>query len=105
MAEALPEDRTDPAKAGRVVAAHGSVVDLHERRIGEYLFALMTEAAIESIASETAARFATMSAAHETVSDKVDELRQEARQARQSEIATELLDPVTGADAQLGDSR
>lgn len=80
-------------------------LDLHERLIGEYLFALMTEAAIESIASENAARFATMSAAHENVADKVDELRQEARQARQSEITTELLDLVTGADAQLGDSR
>ncbi len=28
MAEALPEDRTDAAKTGRVVAVHGSVVDI-----------------------------------------------------------------------------
>jgi F-type H+-transporting ATPase subunit gamma len=33
------------------------------------------------------------------VSKKLEELRQDARQARQSEITTELLDLVTGAEA------
>jgi hypothetical protein len=33
------------------------------------------------------------------VSKKLEELREDARQARQSEITTELLDLVTGAEA------
>jgi F-type H+-transporting ATPase subunit gamma len=33
------------------------------------------------------------------VSKKLEELRQDARQARQEEITTELLDLMTGAEA------
>jgi len=40
-----------------------------------------------------------MDSAHENVSRKLEELRQDARQARQDEITTELLDLVTGAEA------
>jgi F-type H+-transporting ATPase subunit gamma len=72
---------------------------LLERLMSEYVFALLTEAAVESIASENAARFAAMESAHDNVSKKLDELRQSARQARQAEITTELLDLVTGAEA------
>lgn len=74
---------------------------LVETLISEYVFALLTEAAIESIATENAARFSTMDAAHDNVGKKLDELRQAARQARQTEITSELLDLVTGAEAQM----
>jgi F-type H+-transporting ATPase subunit gamma len=60
---------------------------------------LLTEAAVESLASENAARFAAMASAHDNVSKKLEELRQDARQARQTEITTELLDLVAGAEA------
>ena len=73
---------------------------LLERLIADYVFALMTEAAVESLASENAARFAAMGSAHDNVSKKLEQLRQDARQARQSEITTELLDLMTGAEAQ-----
>lgn len=72
---------------------------LLERLIADYVFALLTEAAVEALASENAARFAAMEAAHGNVSQKLDELRRSARQARQDEITTELLDLVTGAAA------
>jgi F-type H+-transporting ATPase subunit gamma len=72
---------------------------LFEKLVADYLFALLTEAAVESLASENAARFAAMGSAHDNVSKKLEELRQDARQARQSEITTELLDLVTGAEA------
>jgi F-type H+-transporting ATPase subunit gamma len=92
----------DPASLG--AARRGSAplhnlqpVVLLERLLAEYVFARLTEAAVESIASENAARFAAMEAAHDNVTKKLDELRQEARQARQSEITTELLDLVAGA--------
>ena len=75
---------------------------LLEKLVADYLFALLTEAAVESLASENAARFAAMGSAHDNVAKKLEELRQDARQARQSEITTELLDLVTGAEAMRG---
>jgi F-type H+-transporting ATPase subunit gamma len=78
-------------------------VPLHEKLMAEYAFALLTEAAVESIASENAARFAAMESAHDNVSKKLLKLRQAEREARQSEITTELLDLVTGAEAQAGE--
>ena len=75
---------------------------LLEGLMSEYVFALLTEAAVESIASENVARFAAMEAAHDNVSKRLDQLRQSARQARQSEITAELLDLVTGIEALSG---
>ena len=73
---------------------------LYERLVAEYIFALLTEAAVESIASENSARFSAMESAFDNVSRKLEALRQDARQARQSEITTEILELVT-ADAAL----
>ncbi len=72
---------------------------LFEQLTAEYVFALLAEAALDSLASENSARFAAMSAARENVSGKLDALRATAREIRQSEITTELLDVVTGARA------
>jgi len=44
-----------------------------------------------------------MDSAHENVSKKLEELRQDARRERQDEITMELLDLVTGAEAIQGD--
>jgi F-type H+-transporting ATPase subunit gamma len=74
--------------------------DLLQKLVEDYVFALLTEAAVESLASENAARFAAMQSAHDNASKKLEQLRQEARQARQDEITTELLDLVTGAEVQ-----
>jgi len=72
---------------------------LLERLIAEYVFALLTEAAVESIASENAARYAAMQSAHDNISKRLSGLGQEARVARQSEITSELLDLIVGAEA------
>lgn len=64
---------------------------LLERFTAEYVFALLTRCAFESPAREDAARFSAMEAARENVAKQLDDLRQMARQARQSEITTELL--------------
>jgi F-type H+-transporting ATPase subunit gamma len=77
---------------------------LLEQLTAEYVFALLTAFAIESLASENAARFSTMEAAHENIGRKLNELREVARRMRQSEIIIELLDVVTGAEA-LGDDQ
>lgn len=79
-------------------------VALHERLMVEYVFAVLTETAVESIASENAARFAAMESAYGNVSKKLEQLHQNARQARQSEITTELLELVAAARA-LGGER
>ncbi len=99
-----------PVDLGALVVAGPRLPPLHnlppdlllERLAADYVFALLAAAAVESMASENAARFAAMEAAHDNVSKKLDELRQDGRQARQSEITTELLDLVTGAEALLG---
>jgi len=97
----LPLDLASFAlKQPRLPPLHHLAPDLLlERLVADYVFALLTEAAVEALASENAARFAAMGSAHDNVSKKLEELRQDARQARQSEITTELLDLVTGAEA------
>jgi F-type H+-transporting ATPase subunit gamma len=84
----------------RLPPLHNLAPDLLlEKLVSDYIFALLTEAAVEALASENAARLATMSAAHDNVAKKLEELRQDAHEARQSEITAELLDLVTGVQA------
>jgi F-type H+-transporting ATPase subunit gamma len=102
-----------PLDAGTLVAKPARQVPLHnlpprpllEKLMAEYVFALLTEAAVESIASENAARFAAMESAHDNVSKKLAELQENARRARQTEITSELLDLITGAEAMHVGSR
>jgi F-type H+-transporting ATPase subunit gamma len=77
-------------------------VVLHEKLTGEYIIALLTEAVVESIASENVARVIAMEAAQENVRKKLERLRQQAWQARQTEITTELIELVAGFEAQSG---
>ena len=100
----LPLDLASFAlKEPRLVPLHNlAPALLLEKLVADYVFALLTEAAVESLASENAARFAAMGSAHDNVSKKLEELHQDARQARQSEITAELLDLVTGAEASHG---
>ena len=96
-----------PLDLARLAAPPARLPPLHnlaapallDKLIGEYVFALLTEAATESLASENAARFRAMDSAHDNVRKKREGLLREARQARQEEITTELLDVVTGAAA------
>ena len=96
-----------PIERARLARASEQEPPLHNLRPGlllkklvaEYVFALLTEAAVESLASENAARFAAMESAHDNVSKKLDGLQESARQTRQSEITEELLDIMTGAEA------
>jgi len=97
----LPLDTASlAAKSARQVPLHNLAPrPLLEELIADYVFALLTEAAVESIASENAARFAAMESAHDNVSKKLAGLQENARQARQTEITSELLDLMTGAEA------
>jgi F-type H+-transporting ATPase subunit gamma len=75
-------------------------VALVERLLEEYLFGELAHAAMESFASENAARLATMQAARHNIEEKLSELKLTDLRLRQEEITAELLDIATGAEAQ-----
>jgi F-type H+-transporting ATPase subunit gamma len=74
---------------------------LLQRLAGEYLFAEITRALMESLASESAARLLVMQSADRNIDDKLQSLRREENVLRQDAITSELLDVVTGALAVL----
>jgi F-type H+-transporting ATPase subunit gamma len=80
------------------------IVNMTPRRLldelaAEYMFALVEAAAMESFASENAARFRTMEGAHENISNKATELSRLARRMRQEAVTTEILDLIGGFEA------
>jgi F-type H+-transporting ATPase subunit gamma len=72
---------------------------LIEKLVGEYFFAELVDAAMESFASENAARLETMSAARRNIDEVLDRLMARERQLRQEAITAELLDIVAGDPA------
>jgi F-type H+-transporting ATPase subunit gamma len=64
------------------------------------LIAELAVALLEALASENAARMTVLDAAEHTLQGKLAGLRVEERSARQGAITAELLDVVTGAEAQ-----
>lgn len=78
---------------------HLNPEDLFDRTVEEYLFTRLMHAAMESFASENAARLAAMESAHDNIETKIEALTQQSRLQRQEEITTELLDVVIGATA------
>lgn len=84
---------------------HLDPVTLLSRLTGEYLFAEITRAIMESLASENGARLRVMSAADGNIGDKLTVLRQEEQTLRQQVITSELLDIVIGAEAVSDDGR
>jgi len=75
--------------------------ELLEKLTTEYMLAQLTEAAIEALAAENAARFAAMESARDNVGRRLETLRLDASRARQEEVTTELLDLITGEQALL----
>lgn len=73
--------------------------ELFEELAGEYFFAALENAVMESFASENASRFRTMEAAHENIDRKYNELNRLARRLRQEAVTTEILDLIGGAEA------
>ena len=73
--------------------------DLFDKVVEEFVFTKLMRAAMESFASENGARLTAMEAAHDNIETKLESLNQQARQQRQEEITTELLDVVIGATA------
>jgi len=74
---------------------------LLQRLAGEYLFAEITRAVMESLASENGARLQVMESADHNIGDKLESLRRSENALRQEAITSELLDLVTGSEAIL----
>jgi F-type H+-transporting ATPase subunit gamma len=70
---------------------------LMEKLVGEYFFSELIEAAMESFASENAARLETMSAARRNIDEVLERLTARERQLRQEAVTAELLDIVAGS--------
>ncbi len=77
---------------------------LLQRLASEYLFAEITRAVMESLASENGARLRVMEAANSSIGDKLAELHNKEHSLRQETITSELLDVVTGSEAVLADA-
>ncbi len=72
---------------------------LIDRLIGEYFFAQLVRGAMESFASENAARVALTQSARHAIEGKLEELAGAQRQLRQQEITNEILEVISGAEA------
>ncbi len=80
------------------------LINLSPRRlfddiVGEYFFAALENAAMQSFFSENSTRFRTMEAAHQNIANKSEELTKLARRLRQEAVTTEILDLIGGAEA------
>jgi len=95
----------DASAAERSAAADGPPIHTLEprtlvvRAIEEYAFALVSWAVGSAFASERAARFVAMDAAHRHIDDKLSELRALERELRQETITSEILEIASGADS------
>jgi F-type H+-transporting ATPase subunit gamma len=76
---------------------------LFDHLFSQYLFASFYRAFAQSMASENAARLASMQAAEKNILDMEEELGARYRETRQSMITAELLDIVSGFEAVMGD--
>jgi F-type H+-transporting ATPase subunit gamma len=92
----------DLDEIGAPLASSPPLVNLAPRKlvellVGEYIFAELALAALESFASENAARLATMESARLNIDLKLEELEGRERLLRQEQITAEVQDVVAGA--------
>ena len=78
---------------------------LYQSLIREYLFVSLFRAFAESLASENAARLASMQVAERNIEDRLRTLTSEFHQSRQTAITSELLDIISGFEALKGKER
>jgi len=67
--------------------------------VGEYFFATLENAAMQSFFSENETRFRTMEAAHQNIRKKSGELTKLRQRLRQDSVTTEILDLISGSAA------
>lgn len=87
------------ASQNTAVKLDPSAIKVFEYLAPIYLRARLREAALESRASEHAARMTAMDSATNNASDLIDELQLFYNRARQTAITTELIDIIGGSSA------
>lgn len=70
---------------------------LIERLVAEYIFARLSEAAMQAFAAENQARVDAMSSASSNIDRALAELKQRQNQVRQEEVTAEIVELATGA--------
>ncbi len=70
--------------------------------IRQYMFVALYRASAESLASEDAARMASMQNAERNIEERIEELNRRYHNQRQNQITAELLDIVSGYEAVMG---
>jgi F-type H+-transporting ATPase subunit gamma len=70
--------------------------------VRQLIFVGVYRALAESLASECAARLASMQAAEKNIDERLETLRSAYHQQRQTAVTAELLDIVSGFEALLG---
>ncbi len=102
----LPLDRTwlkeitsAPWPSRRVPTFRMEPGRLFSLLVRHYLFSSVFQAYAESLASENAARLAAMQGAERNIRERMDELKNQYQQLRQTSITEELLEVVAGFNA------
>ena len=72
---------------------------LFDEIVGEYFFATLENAAMQSFFSENSTRFRTMEAAHQNIQNKSSDLTKLMQRLRQNSVTTEILDLISGSAA------
>ena len=75
---------------------------LFEELVGEYFFATLEDAAMQSFCSENSSRFHAMEAAHQNIGKKQENLSKLSRRLFQESVTTEILDLISGTQALMG---
>lgn len=88
--------RRKPWKSRSLPTLGGDWKLLFSRLVREHLFSVLYRAFAESMASENAARLASMQAAEKNIEGHLASLTGQYHQSRQQEITEELMDIVTG---------
>jgi F-type H+-transporting ATPase subunit gamma len=73
--------------------------ELFSQLIQQYIYVTLFRAFAESMASENAARFASMQAAQKNIEERLELLGAQYRDLRQTSITSELLDVISGFEA------
>lgn len=90
----------DQPVAGYPPLLTGPPRDILGNFIEEYFYVEFYRALLESHASENGARLASMTSASSNIDDRLGDLTQQYQSERQEVITSELLDVVSGAEAQ-----
>ncbi len=72
---------------------------LFDDMVGEYFFATLENAAMQSFFSENSTRFRTMEAAHQNIQNKSHDLTKLMQRLRQELVTTEILELISGSAA------